>query len=137
MAAERNKARVTELMQRVLNEHDLSALEEFTSNPMVVGSATALLQAFPDLRVTVRWMVAEGDIVVVFHDVVGTQRGPWLFVQEATGQTIETSFVLAFQFDEAGMISDQWLGSNFIEMFAQLGWGLAPVGEIVPDRAST
>ena len=33
-----------------------------------------------------------------------------------------------------GQIVDQWLGSNFVEMFSQLGWGLAPVGEVVPER---
>ena len=47
MAAERNKARVLELIDRVTNGHDLTALEEF------VGSARGLLQAFPDLRADV------------------------------------------------------------------------------------
>jgi hypothetical protein len=45
---------------------------------------------------------------------------------------METSFLLAFRFDDDGQIVDQWLGSNFIEMLGQLGWGFAPVGEIVP-----
>jgi hypothetical protein len=31
--------------------------------------------------------------------------------------------MLAFRFDDDGQIVDQWLGSNFIEMLAQLGWG--------------
>lgn len=73
-----------------------------------------------------RWIVAEGDMTVVFHDVRGTQQGPWLFVQEPTGRRVETSFMLAFQFDADGQIVDQWLGSNFVEMLAQLGWGFAP-----------
>jgi len=33
MTAERNKARVLELVERVTNGHDLSALAEFTPNP--------------------------------------------------------------------------------------------------------
>jgi hypothetical protein len=41
---------------------------------------------------------------------------------------------LAFRFDEDAQIVDQWLGSNFVEMFVQLGWGFAPVGEVVPER---
>jgi predicted ester cyclase len=92
------------------------------------------VNAFPDLEVEVRWVVAEGDMVVVFHDVRGTQQGSWLFVQEPTGRRVQTSFTLAFRFDEDGQIVDQWLGSNFVEMLAQLGWGFAPVGEAVPDR---
>jgi predicted ester cyclase len=126
MSPDRNKARALDLIERVLNGHDLGALEEFTSNPAVVASATGLLRAFPDLEVEVRWIVADGDMTVAFHDVRGTQQGPWLFIQEPTGRRVETSFMIAFQFDDRGQIVDQWLGSNFVEMFAQLGWTFAP-----------
>jgi len=114
-----------------MNGHDVEALNEFTSNSAVVASGTGLLRAFPDLEADVRWIVADGDMAVVFHDVRGTQQGPWLFVQEPTGRRVTTSFVLAFPFDDDGQIVDQWLGSNFVEMLAQLGWGFAPVGEVV------
>jgi predicted ester cyclase len=134
MFTERNKARALELFDRVLNGHDHAALNEFTSNPAVQGSGVALVRAFPDLEAEVRWVVAEGDMVVVFFGARGTQQGPWLFVQEPTARRVETSFMLAFRFADDGQIVDQWLGSNFVEMFAQLGWGLAPVGEVVPDR---
>jgi len=134
MNADRNKARVLELVERVLNQHDLAALDDYTSNPAVIGSATGLVTAFPDLQADVRWIVADDDMAVVFYNVRGTQKGPWLFVQQATGGHVETSFLLAFRFDDSGQIVDQWLGSNFIELFAQLGWGVAPVGSVVPER---
>jgi predicted ester cyclase len=134
MSAERNKARALDLIKRVMNEHDVGALNEFTSNPAVVASGTGLLRAFPDLESEVRWIVADGDMTVAFHEIRGTQHGPWLFVQEPTGRRVETSFLLAFKFDDDGQIVDQWLGSNFVEMFVQLGWGFAPVGEVVPER---
>jgi predicted ester cyclase len=132
MSSASNKATVLELLDRVMNGHDAAALEAFTSNPSVLGSGRALLGAFPDLEVEVQWIVAEGDMVVVFHTASGTQQGPWLFVQEPTGRRVETSFTLAFRFDDDGQIVDQWLGSNFVEMFGQLGWGFAPVGDTVP-----
>lgn len=134
MSTDRNKARALELIGRAMNGHDVEAVNEFTSNPAVVASAAGLLRAFPDLEVDVRWIVADEDLVVLFQDVRGTQQGPWLFVQEPTGRRVETSFVLAFRFDDDGQIADQWLGSNFVAMFAQLGWGFAPVGEVVPER---
>jgi predicted ester cyclase len=135
MSVEQNKARVLDLIERVMNGHDGDALEEFTSNPAVLGSGRGLLHAFPDLQADVQWIVADADMVVVFHNLRGTQQGPWLFVQEPTGRLVETSFILAFRFDDDGQIIDQWLGSNFVEMFAQLGWGFAPVGEAVsPPR---
>ena len=31
--------------------------------------------------------------------------------------------MLAFKFDEEGQSVDNWLGSNFVEMLTQLGWG--------------
>jgi hypothetical protein len=75
------------LIDRVTNGHDLTALEEFTSNPAVVGSARGLLQAFPDLRADVRWIVAEDDMVVVFHDAEERRQAPGcLFVNRPDGQ---------------------------------------------------
>jgi predicted ester cyclase len=130
MDSDQNKARTLELIERVLNGHNIDALDEYTSNPAVVGSATSLLSAFPDLVAEVRWIVAEGDMVIAFHGLRGTQQGPWLFVREPTGRPVETSFMLAFRFDDNGQIVDQWLGSNFVEMLAQLGWGFAPVGAV-------
>jgi len=135
MSTERNKARVVELVDQVLNGHDLAALTELTSNAAVVGSATGLLTAFPDLNVNAEWVVAENDMVVLFCSMTGTQRGPWLFVQQPTDQTVRSALLLAFRFDGDGRIIDQWLGSNFIEMLAQIGWGFAPVGGIAqPPR---
>ncbi len=129
MSAERNKSRVADLIERVMNRHDLEALGEFTSNPAVLGSCRGLLEAFPDLEAHVRWIVAEDDLVAAFFSIRGTQQGPWLFVEEPTGRTVESAFLLAFRFDDEGQIVDQWLGSNFVEMLAQLGWGFAPVGQ--------
>jgi len=134
MSSERNKARALELFDRVMKGHDLEALHEFTSNPAVVGSATGLLRAFPDLEAEVRWIVAEGDMTVAFVHVRGTHQGPWLFVQEPTGRQVETSFTLAFRFDDDTQIVDQWLGSNFVEMLTQLGWGFAPIEAVQPPR---
>jgi predicted ester cyclase len=129
VSTERNKARALELVDRVLNGHDHAALTEFTSNPAVIGSATGLLTAFPDLAVNVEWVVAEGDMVVFFHSMTGTHHGPWLFVEQPTERTVRTALLLAFRFDDKGQIIDQWLGSNFVEMLAQIGWGFAPVGD--------
>jgi predicted ester cyclase len=126
---------VLDLIERVTNGHDLEALEEFTSDPAVLAFGRGLLRAFPDLRAEVKWVVAEGHMVVVFHHVRGTQQGPWLFVEHPTERHVETSSMLAFRFDEGGQIVDQWLGSNFVEMLAQLGGGFAPVGEpVLPPR---
>ena len=68
-------------------------------------------------------------MVVVFHGLRGTQQGPWIMIEAPSGRLVDTVMILAFRFDADGQIVDQWLGSNFIEMLAQLGWGFAPMAE--------
>jgi predicted ester cyclase len=136
MSSQHNKARVLDMIERVMNGHDIDALDDFTSSEYVFAGGSGFVETFPDLRADVRWIVAEDDMVVVFLDVDGTQHGPWLYVEQPTGRRVTTSLMLAFRFDEDGQIVDTWLGSNFVDMFAQLGWGFAPVGETVPDRAA-
>lgn len=71
-------------------------------------------------------------MAVAFFHVRGSHQGSWLFVQEPTGRRVETSFMLAFRFDDDGQIVDQWLGSNFVEMLTHLGWGFTPVEAVQP-----
>jgi hypothetical protein len=44
---------------------------------------------------------------------------------------MQASLMLGLQLDDDGMIVDSWLGTNFIAMLAQLGWGVAPIGATV------
>ena len=135
MSAERNKARMLDLIARVMNDHDVNALPEFTANPSVAGSVLGLVTAFPDLVAQVVWIVAEGEMVTAYLEVRGTHLGPWIWVQEPTGRPITTAFLLALRFDPEGQIVDQWLGSNFVAMLEQMGWGIAPVGETASASA--
>jgi len=135
MSSVRNKARVLEMVERVMNGHDVGALSEYSTNPSVIGSGTALVNAFPDLEATVRWIVAEDDIVSMYIEIQGTHRGPWIWVQEPSGNRVAVGMTLAFQFDDDGRMTDSWLGSNFVAMLQQMGWGIAPVGQTVPAGA--
>jgi predicted ester cyclase len=132
MTPEENRSRALALFEEVVNAHDATAIERFTSNPAIAGTLGHLLDGFPDLRFEVQWAIAEQDRVVAFIDMSGTQEGPWLMVQEATQRRLEASIMLALQFDADGMVVDSWLGTNFIAMLAQLGWGVAPEGQTVP-----
>ncbi len=132
MTPDENKSRVLALFEEVINSHDASALGRFTTNPDIDATLRRLLSGFPDLRFEVRWAIAESDRVVVFLEMSGTHEGPWLMVQEATHRPMEASILLAFQLDADGMLLDTWLGTNFIAMLAQLGWGVAPQGQQVP-----
>lgn len=75
---------------------------------------------------------AEDDIVSMYVDIEGTHGGPWLWVQEPTGNRVSVGVMLAFRFDEDGLMADFWQGSNFVALLQQMGWGVAPVGQTVP-----
>ncbi len=132
MTPEQNRARVLALFAEVLNAHDDTAIGRFTRSPQIEGTLRSLLAGFPDLRFEEEWTVAEGDRVVSFLEMSGTQDGPWLMVQEPTGRPMRASILLALQLDADGMVTDSWLGTNFIAMLGQLGWGVAPQGQPVP-----
>jgi predicted ester cyclase len=133
MTTDDNRARVLELFEVVINQRDTDSISRFTVNPQIVGTLRALLGAFSDLRFEVQWIVAEGARVVAFVDITGTHdSGPFLMVSEPTHQRLITSLVLALELDDNGMIIDNWLGTNFIAMLDQLGWGVAPRGHQVP-----
>ena len=70
--------------------------------------------------------------MISFLEMSGTQGGPFLMVHEPTNRSLHTSIMLALQFDAGGMVIDSWLGTNFISMLGQLGWGVAPEGQRVP-----
>jgi predicted ester cyclase len=117
----------------VLNGREADAIGRFTAEPRIEGTLRSLLGAFSDLRFDVLWTVAEKSRVVVFLDMTGTHdSGPWLMVAEPTHRRLSASLVLALELDEDGLIVDNWLGTNFIAMLDQLGWGVAPRGHEVP-----
>lgn len=122
------------LFEEVVNAHDATATDRFTASPQIAGTLRHLLAGFPDLRFDVQWSVAEGDRVIAFLEMSGTHEGPWLMVQQPTHRPMRASILLALQLDADGMVIDSWLGTNFIAMLAQLGWGVAPVGERVPAQ---
>jgi predicted ester cyclase len=132
MSPDENRSRVLRLFDEVVNAHDATAIEGFTTNPAIVGTLNHLLDAFPDLHFDVTWTVAEHDRVVAFLEMSGTHEGPWLMVQEGTHRPVRASIMLSLQLDGDGMVIDSWLGTNFIAMLAQVGWGVAPEGQRVP-----
>lgn len=132
MTPDQNRHRVLALFEEVINAHDEEAIARFTNSPQIEGTLRHLLTAFPDLHHDVVWTVAEGDRVVAFIEMSGTHEGPWLMVQEPTHRRMQASIMLSLQLDVDGMVTDTWLGTNFVAMLGQLGWGVAPEGHTVP-----
>jgi predicted ester cyclase len=136
MTVDEDRARVLELFDRVVNAHDPEAIHRFTGDADIEGTFRSLLEAFPDLHFEVGWTAAEGDRVVASVEMRGTHEGPWLKVREPTHRPVRASLLLAFRFDDDGMMCDTRLDVDALAVLGQLGWGVAPVGATVPDPGS-
>ncbi len=94
MSTEEDKAAERRFVEELWNEHNLSAVDEHVApdvvehNPLFPGqgpgregfrqTVAMMLSAFPDIRVTIEDVVAEGDRVVVHWTGHGTHRGEFM-----------------------------------------------------------
>ena len=105
---------------------------EFTAEPMREGELRTegiqavkdyvlhLRAAFPDLHFTVRYLVAEGDIVVGAFQIEGTHSGT-LFGIPATGKKVSFTAVDVWRFQE-GKIRERPLAvADFLRSLQQMG----------------
>jgi steroid delta-isomerase-like uncharacterized protein len=80
---------------------------------------SALLAAFPDSRVVVDDVIAEGDKVAVRHRLQGTHQTEFQGVP-ATGRQVEVGGIVIFRI-EKGLIAEAWLNADIMGMMQQLG----------------
>lgn len=135
--SERNKAVALDMVERCINAHDAAVIREFTANPRVMSFQTLALEAFPDMHVDVLWDVGEHDMVVHWARMTGTHLGPWIYAPEPTGCRVEAHALVAFRFDDAGQILDQWLGTHLVSMLEQLGGRIVHPQTLVASQSSS
>jgi steroid delta-isomerase-like uncharacterized protein len=78
-----------------------------------------LRRAFPDLRVSVEDLIAEGDRVVGRNVVTGTHRGPYMGL-EPTGRSVRYDEIFIFRFVD-GRIAETWGVVDVLSQMRQLG----------------
>jgi len=111
-----------------------------TSREEFVELQKGFLVTFPDQRVTLERLVAEGDFVAVRATYSGTQMGP-MGGFPATGKPVESPFLGLFRI-ESGRIAELWVEWDNLGMLTQLGLFPPPPppggsgGEDGPDDAA-
>jgi steroid delta-isomerase-like uncharacterized protein len=75
----------------------------------------ALLQAYPDLHLTLEDIIAEGDKVVVRQTVTGTHRGEYVGLAP-TGKSVTYNEIFIFRFVN-GRIAETW---GVVDVFSQM-----------------
>jgi steroid delta-isomerase-like uncharacterized protein len=91
-------------------------------------------KAFPDLRMSVQQMIAEGDKVAVLWTLQGTHTGFGYEGLPPTGTKVEVRGITIWRIVD-GRIVEEWSSfsetSAYMRMFAHLKWWLALAGLLV------
>jgi|SRR6185437_9347309 len=135
MSVETNKALVRRLQEEVFNKRNLAVADELLSSeslnhddPHGVGRVGAealkgtvqmLTAAFPDFRMTIEDMVAEGDKVVIRVTVSGTHQGAFMGMAPTGKRFTQQQMHLIRVVD--GKVTEHWDVRDDLGMLQQLG----------------
>ena len=75
--------------------------------------------AFPDLKVNIEHMTAEGDCIAIAVRVHGTHLGPHMGVPP-TGRTIDVRGLQIARFNDRAQIKERWGSSDELTMLRQI-----------------
>jgi predicted ester cyclase len=103
-----------------VNAGDLAEVERITRNDRMVESFRRLTVAFPDVSVTVEWVIAEGDRAVGWAHITGTHGGLWRGL-EPTSRPIDVRGMLAIEVRADGSVADFWLANDWLSIAQQIG----------------
>lgn len=90
-----------------------------TSRDEFITLQKEFLATFPDQHVTVKRLVAEGDLISILATYSGTQTGP-MGEFPATGRQVQAPFLGMLRID-AGKIAEMWVEWDNLAMLSQLG----------------
>jgi steroid delta-isomerase-like uncharacterized protein len=126
-----NKQAVRRFYDDVVNGRNLDALDELltpdgvdhtfgSQNPEQAKQFFGMIQqAFPDLRVEVHDVIAEGELVAARVTYTGTHQGEFVGIP-ATGRKTTTSGVDFFRMQD-GRQAEHWGGPDMFSFLTQLG----------------
>ena len=135
MSVEQNKAAIRRFYDEVWNKGNLEFADEFFADDYVrhdLRSGTAppgpegqkmvaslFRTAFPDVRLVIDFMVAEGDMVVARWTIDGTHQGVWAGVAP-TGKRVSFTGVNIYRFAD-GKVAEIWNYRDDLGLMQQLG----------------
>jgi steroid delta-isomerase-like uncharacterized protein len=133
MSLEANKAIARETAERLFNQGDLGAADELITADAIdhcepPGTdcrqhfrqvVTMLRSAFPDLRIEIADIVAEGDSVAMRLTMSGTHRGPFMGIPP-TGRQFAVEQMRIIRLRD-GKMTDSWAVIDWLGWRQQLG----------------
>ena len=131
MTTDDNKALVQRFYDEVINQKNLAALDQFVSPNAVNHTVPAglpqgpsqflglHLNAFPDVKVTVEDLLAEGDKVIARVSFRGTQQGAFASIHPR-GKPITVMAINIFRIANGKMV-EHWGLADRLSALQQLG----------------
>lgn len=123
MSAEDNKRLVRRLVEEALARHDPDVVDEIATGGFAQAAkrwVSPFRGAFPDFKMQIVELIAEGDTVVAHFRCSGTHRGEWLGVP-ATGRRFENvDEIYIFRVTDGKLSSATGVEDNLTRM-RQLG----------------
>lgn len=134
---ERNKQIARNFFEEVLDQGHLDRYAESHAKDFVAhaGDHEATLEedmaaareerkALPDMRVTVKQIVAERDLVAVYWTAAGTNTEAGMGLP-ATGKKVKVDGMTLFRF-KSGKICEEWSVWDMLSVMQQLGLSATP-----------
>jgi steroid delta-isomerase-like uncharacterized protein len=91
----------------------------------MLGFFRTVLAAFPDFRMTVEDLFADGDKAVARVRATGTHKGEFMGVPP-TGKSVDFELIDIMRFDGAGLVCESWGVADMLSLMQQLG--VVPAG---------
>ena len=132
--SEENKAIIRRVFNELLNQADMSVIDEIDAPDFVWHGpggqevrgpeahkqlAGSLCKAFVDLHFTIEDMIAEGDKVVARWTLRGTHKGDLMGVAP-TGKQVTLPGILISRIAE-GRVAEDWDSYDQLDLMRQLG----------------
>ena len=139
MTAQLNKERVRRYLDEVWNEGDIEGSAAYLApgyrrhlgpgvEPLDVDGQRVRLQgfrtAFPDVKLEIEQMVAEGDLVAFRFTLTGTHLGPFQGI-DPTGVKVNVPGLDLVRLRD-GRLTEHWGGADLAILKGQLASGATP-----------
>jgi predicted ester cyclase len=130
MSPEDNKVTIGRFYEEVITQKNLAVLDDLLANPYIshdlpserealIGFISGFHAAFPDGRISIEQMIAEGDTVALRATFSGTQTGRFQDIPP-TGKAVTVPAQDMYRLREGKMV-EHWGGPNLLRLLQQLG----------------
>ena len=128
MGIQENKELVRRYNDEIWNKHNLEKFDDFASGAESVDHVRQFLNAFTDVQLTIKDMIAEGDKVVARLHATATNTGPFAG-NPPTGNKVDIHSIRIYRIAD-NKIVETWAMQDRLGLMEQLGLVKSAGGQV-------